>query len=211
MIVQTHAYDLSLSTDSYEYEDDTLWDGDSKITLDYLLDQAQDVPAISNLNDKLVEESQNTFQVNETEKEDIYTVGNKIIPIAKRLNAVISELPIEISLSTSTEVFQSIQEWEGYVVNVNDETFTARLIDTQNRDNPEEEGDFLIEDIRKDDLKMLQTGAVFRWVVGYVIKRDGAKRRSSDIVFRRLPQWTQRDLSEADTEAEEMLGAIDWQ
>jgi len=74
---------------------------------------------------------------------------------------------------------------------------------------PEEEGDFLIEDLRNDDIKMLKPGAVFRWVIGYVIKRDGTKRRSSDIVFRRLPQWTQNDITEADKEAEKLFGEID--
>ncbi len=81
-----------------------------------------------------------------------------------------------------------LQEWEGVVSEVREDTLVARLIDVTCRDSPEEEAVFLIEDVRRDDLELLRPGAVFRWIIGYDVKRDGAKRRASQIVFRRLPQ-----------------------
>lgn len=198
------------TTSSLESESDTMWEGSSKITLGSWLDQTESAYENVNAAAKDDREMQQTLRKDAFIGTGQYTSDNKIISIAKRLNNIIDESPIQSNYSPHTEIFQALQEWEGFVLNIDEETFTARLIDTVNKENPEEEGDFLIEDLRKDDLKMLKPGAVFRWVIGYVIKHDGTKRRSSDIVFRRLPQWTQRDMSEADKEAKELLEAIDW-
>jgi len=109
-----------------------------------------------------------------------------------------------------SEQFDVLQEWEGLVSEIVEETFVARLTDITNRDSPEEEADFLIEELSRGDLKLLRPGAVFRWIIGYEMKQNGTKRRVSQIVFRRLPQWTEKEIAEADQEAEKLARSIQW-
>jgi hypothetical protein len=105
--------------------------------------------------------------------------------------------------------FTPLQEWEGYVVDVGKETFTARLIDlTSNDAQEEEEADFPVTDLSDSDQQMLRPGAIFRWAIGYRRTRGGTKERISRIVFRRLPAWTARELKENRRKAEELAAAL---
>jgi len=103
------------------------------------------------------------------------------------------------------------QEWEGYVTAINEETFTARLLDISARDCVEsEEADFPIADLSETDHALLKEGAIFRWVIGYQRSLGGTKRRVSQVTFRRLPAWTKRGLHDAKLKAEAILKSIHW-
>ena len=107
---------------------------------------------------------------------------------------------------------QPLQEWEGYVTDIGLETFSARLVDLTAGQNVEEESaEFPISDLSDDELSLLKEGAVFRWVIGYQRSSGGTKRRVSEIVFRRLPAWTKRDLREAQTKAARLLEEVAWE
>jgi hypothetical protein len=83
---------------------------------------------------------------------------------------------------------QSLQEWEGYVSEVGEKTFRARLVDlTANQKFEDEVAEFAIEELSDDNAALLLEGAVFRWVIGYQRSESGTKRRVSEVVFRRLP------------------------
>jgi hypothetical protein len=104
--------------------------------------------------------------------------------------------------------FTPLQEWEGYVTEIGEETFTARLLDlTQDGVVEEEEADFPIAEISDTDQSVLQPGAIFRWVIGYRRTPAGTKERVSLIVFRRLPAWGERELQENRRKAE-ILAAL---
>jgi hypothetical protein len=93
--------------------------------------------------------------------------------------------------------FPALQEWEGCVVEVSGLNFTARLIDiTSNSKVVEEEADFPIEDVSESERDLLRPGAIFRWSIGYQRSRGGTRKRVSQVVFRRLPQWTESELRE---------------
>ncbi len=101
--------------------------------------------------------------------------------------------------------FTPLQEWEGYVVELDEEFFTARLVDlTAEREHEEEEADFPIVELSDADQSMLRLGAIFRWAIGYRRTRGGTKERVSRIVFRRLPAWTERELNENRQKAQEL-------
>ncbi len=94
--------------------------------------------------------------------------------------------------------FHALQEWEGYVIDIAEDSFTARLTDITRRSMVEEESaEFPKSEVSDDDLALIEEGAIFRWVIGFQRSRGGTKRRVSEIVFRRLPAWTKRDLYEA--------------
>ncbi|MBI2412109.1 MAG: hypothetical protein HYV24_02740 [Deltaproteobacteria bacterium] len=104
-----------------------------------------------------------------------------------------------------------LQEWEGYVECINENEFTASLVDiTKKKNIAEEEADFPIEDLNQDDKRLLKPGAVFRWLIGYR-SIGGTKERFSKIVFRRMPQWTARDFEAARTKAKYISRTIVWE
>jgi hypothetical protein len=107
---------------------------------------------------------------------------------------------------------EPLQEWEGYVTDIGEETFHARLVDVTAEDEIEQEtAEFEISDLSEDGLAMLREGAVFRWVIGYQRSVGGTKRRVSEIVFRRLPAWTKADLRMAKASAEAIIKDIVWE
>ena len=94
---------------------------------------------------------------------------------------------------------QLLQEWEGYVTEIFEDTFSAELIDiTADEDVAREEAEFPLADVDDGDKSLLRPGAVFRWTIGYLVSQTGGKKRVSQVVFRQLPQWTKRDLDQAD-------------
>ena len=97
-----------------------------------------------------------------------------------------------------------LQEWEGYVLSVGPDSFTARLLDlTAGSVYEEEEAEIPIQEISERDRPRIQSGAIFRWVIGYERSTSGVRKRVSVIVFRDLPAITERDLQEGRAWADE--------
>lgn len=101
------------------------------------------------------------------------------------------------------DIFETLQKWEGVVVEKRKGYFLARLIDlTESR--MEEEAEFPLEEVPDEDKILIEPGAVFYWNIGYLNKRGGQKIRASMIRFRRLPAWTYNDVAKAKQEAEDL-------
>jgi len=147
----------------------------------------------------------------ETELEEAIEHNKQQTESNERIDKVIY-LPEFKKLPSPTETpFARLQEWEGYVQSVSDNEFTASLFDiTNKRGIEDEEADFSIEDLTEDDKKLLKPGAVFRWLIGYRTI-GGTKERSSKIVFRRLPQWTDSDLAAAAEKVEFFARKTKWE
>ena len=83
-------------------------------------------------------------------------------------------------------MFQVLQEWEGYVIEIGEDDFTVRLLDlTAGSSHEEEEAVIPLSEISEDDFKHLRLGSIFRWVIGYERSTSGTKQRVSQIVFPR--------------------------
>ncbi len=96
-------------------------------------------------------------------------------------------------------MFQVLQEWEGYIIEIGEDDFTARLLDlTAGSSHEEEEAVIPFSEISKDDLKHLRLGSIFRWIIGYARSTNGTKQRVSQIVFREFPIVTKQDIAEAE-------------
>lgn len=89
-------------------------------------------------------------------------------------------------------VTETAENWEGVVITVGDGTFVAQLTDIRGR-AADEEAEFSIGDIQKDQRQEVQPGAVFRWQAERV-EEDGALVNRSWIRFRRLPPPTDEDV-----------------
>ncbi len=104
--------------------------------------------------------------------------------------------------------FVVLQSWEGYVLEVNKDSFVARLIDQSGRDD-DEEAEIYLEEVDPGDRGLVAPGAYFYWSIGY---RDGrrGRERVSVIRFRRLPAFTEQDRTRARAEARRAGRLLGW-
>ncbi len=102
-----------------------------------------------------------------------------------------------------------LQEWEGYVVEIGNTDFTARLFDlTADEGGEEEEAIIPFSEISDQDTERLREGSIFRWVIGYERTTTGTKRRVSQIVFRDLPVVTGSDVRHGEAWARDIRRAL---
>lgn len=91
-------------------------------------------------------------------------------------------------------MFHAIQEWEGYVVEIEHNNIVAYLVDlTAGKSFESEEAIIPFTEISDHDLNIVKIGSIFRWVIGYEQTIEGTKKRVSNIVFRDLPRVTAND------------------
>lgn len=90
-----------------------------------------------------------------------------------------------------------LQLWEGTVLGLENDEFTAVLRDKTDEDRPDEEVVLGTDEIDPEDLKLLRLGAVFYWSVRYEQGPGLPRRRVSRIRFRRIPGWTASELNKA--------------
>ena len=104
---------------------------------------------------------------------------------------------------------QVLQEWEGYVVEIGETDFVARLIDlTAGSEHEEAEATIPLVEISDDDVARMREGSIFRLVIGYERSVTGTRKRVSRIVFRDLPVITEADLRDARAWAADMARAL---
>ena len=101
----------------------------------------------------------------------------------------------------------ALQIWVGHVLEIGDETFTARLIDLTHR-GVEEEAEIYLVEVPEEDRPLLQPGAVFYWTIE--CHEDGSGQRHNDkfIRFSRLAAFYLKDIERAQQEAEEIRQAL---
>lgn len=110
----------------------------------------------------------------------------------------------------ATVSFHAIQEWEGYIIEIGDTDFVARLIDlTASATHEEEEALIPLTEISDDDAADMKLGSIFRWVIGYERSAAGTKKRVSQFVFRDLPVVTRSDLRDGESWAREITRSLD--
>ena len=94
-----------------------------------------------------------------------------------------------------TSSLHALQEWEGYVTDIGDDEFSARLLDVTAGDAVEREDAVIpLEEVSAEDRQRMEPGSIFRWVIGYERSVGGTRRRVSQIVFLDLPPITDRDV-----------------
>ena len=114
-----------------------------------------------------------------------------------------------ISQPKPTPTFHALQEWEGYVLEIGDTVFVARLVDlTAGSSLEQEEADIPLEEISDKDSAKMRPGSVFRWVIGYERSAAGTKKRVSQIVFRDLPEITKTDLRDGEVWASDTIRSL---
>ena len=92
-----------------------------------------------------------------------------------------------------------LAEWNGSVSSIEEHFLTATLkgVYGEGIQGEYEEAEIPISDISESDMELLRPGNIFRLCVFYEISEDGQPRRSTQVVFRRLPAYRQHDLERA--------------
>ena len=122
----------------------------------------------------------------------------------------IVDLPRLPTRRTPATTLHALQEWEGHVVEIGDEEFTARLADvTAGASYEREEAVIPLAEISDGDAARMREGSIFRWVIGYERSSAGTKKRVSQIVFRDLPAVTGADLRAGETWARAVARSLD--
>lgn len=104
----------------------------------------------------------------------------------------------------------ALQEWEGYVIEIGENDFGARLVDlTANALQESEEATIPRAELSADDDIKMHIGSIFRWVIGYEYSEYGTKKRVSQIVFRDLPAVTEMDIRDGEAWAQRMSLFLD--
>ncbi len=88
--------------------------------------------------------------------------------------------------------YTKTQKWMGHITEINENGFNAILKDLTNG-GTDEYGEFLNDEITKDDLNLVTKGATFYMSLGF-ISINGARKRESEIRFQRLADFNQEDV-----------------
>ena len=121
----------------------------------------------------------------------------------------IVDFPQPLPLPQPAATFHALQEWEGYVLEIGETDFVARLVDlTAGSAQEKEEAVIPLIELSDEDSAKMRPGSIFRWVIGYERTAVGTKRRVSQIVFRDLPAITRMDLRHGETWALETIRSL---
>ena len=104
--------------------------------------------------------------------------------------------------------FILLQKWEGVVLESDNDSFTAKLLDSHGR-LPPHDATFSRAELPKNEQKLIEPGAPFVWTLGYR-KIGNTRERASVLYFRRLPPWDEREIVAAEPRAEELRECIEW-
>ena len=131
--------------------------------------------------------------------------GRAFVDLSRIVN-----LPRLPARRTPATTLHALQEWEGHVVEIGDEEFTARLTDvTAEASYEQEEAVIPLAEISDGDAAKMREGSIFRWVIGYERSSAGTKKRVSQIVFRDLTAVTKADLLDGEEWAQAVARSLD--
>ena len=104
------------------------------------------------------------------------------------------------------EYFRPIKNWEGVVESVAENTFVASMREVDNADDRgDEQFEIDHDDVDPGDRELVVPGGIFYFTVGYTIQRGGTRIKGTQIVFRRMPRWSKRDIQRANARADRLL------
>jgi hypothetical protein len=105
--------------------------------------------------------------------------------------ATVTQLNVETRRAPRAQV---LTRMAGTVQRVNSDSFIAILQDQDNPGAPAESAEFDKAILTESDERLLAEGAVFYFNVGYRTDEKGTRSAFSEVRFRRLPEWTAKDI-----------------
>jgi hypothetical protein len=118
-----------------------------------------------------------SFDGEEINKENINFIYEPVVSNKSEINYLLNS-------------FETLQKWEGNIVSIGENEFTAEIFDLKNDNVPEEILTLPISHINKDDIDLLKLGAGFYLSVGHKYIPNGMKKGAFVLRFKRLPNFT---------------------
>jgi len=112
------------------------------------------------------------------------------------------------TVNNYTSYFTKAQSWIGFVEDIGENDFKAKLID-KNSPDTYEIATFDQDEVSPGDNKLLTRGAVFYWSVGYE-NNKGQVSKQSLIRFKRSIDFTIDDIDSISDESSALLNNINW-
>ncbi len=122
-----------------------------------------------------------------------------------------SYLPTTENEIYQNEKFTLISEWEGYVQEIDGDSFFVFLTNVE-----DEHGlalnvaKFNFSMLPKMDQERIEIGSIIRWILGVKEFADGQTKYVSDICLRQMPAYTAKGMNSALELAKECLDGINW-
>lgn len=102
--------------------------------------------------------------------------------------------------------FKKSQNWLCFVVEINEDTFLAKMIDLDDESDVYEEATFSLLEVSPGDLSLLKNGAAFYYSVGYSFDNGQISKRSylrfkrsapiEDVEFDKIVDNSRKELNE---------------
>jgi hypothetical protein len=104
-----------------------------------------------------------------------------------------------------TDLSRVIENWEGVVTCVEEDSFFASMRPT-NSENERAEDEFEIDfdNVAEGDRELVREGAIFYLTVGVRRPRGQGPQKTTQIIFRRMPRWSPRDIERGEAAATEL-------
>ncbi len=104
--------------------------------------------------------------------------------------------------------FEVLQQWEGTIVQLTNDSFWAELSDLTTRCEPVETVEIPFAEVSPGDKPLLAEGNVFYWSIGYEKSAAGQISRVSEIRMRRTPTWSQHGLDTIRADARRWMSRL---
>jgi hypothetical protein len=105
-------------------------------------------------------------------------------------------------------IIETTEQWEGAVLETQDGTFIAQLVDIRG-ERPDEEAEFSLREVSDDQRHLVKLGAVFTWKADLVRESSGRVWRRSVVQFGAVKKPTKADHSRGKTLAQEVRANFD--
>ena len=148
-------------------------------------------------------------EIEETMNQQITEKQANEINYAPNQPAVISANGSNVNEIRKTPFIISLREWEGYVVEITNDSFIAKLVNVKNKSElAKESGKFKISMLSTDDQNELQLGSRIRWTIDLEISRSGSRQNVSKVELLDTPEITEEVIENAYKKAAEMAKRI---
>ena len=142
-------------------------------------------------------------QSSQVEHSQLENINDLVVPLSKRRSKSMH--------LASRRSLTPLAEWEGYVASIEGEEFRLRLVNIASGDElADEEASFSINELSMEQRSRLEIGTIVRWVIGLERLSNDRRRKVSELHFRMLPAYTERDLERAFQQAGNLIDEISW-
>lgn len=108
-------------------------------------------------------------------------------------------------LQRERERFEVLDNWEGVVKAVEGDFFFASMRHTNSEiERAEDEFEVHIDNVARGDRELVRIGAIFYLTVGIRHPRGEGPQKTTQLIFRRMPRWSSRDIARAEAAATEL-------